>query len=72
MDFYGDYYFGGGFEPFGISKKTKKKAKKKKKLFKKMKKFFKKVRDKVIDTILSTFSQIALSFFDKKFEKAFA
>ena len=72
MDFYGDYYYRGGFEPFEISKKPKKKSKKKKKFFKKVKKFFRKLRDKFVDTVLSTFSQITLLFFDKKFEKVFA
>lgn len=71
MDFY-DFYSESEFEPIKNSKKAQKKSKKKKKFFKKIKKFFKKFRDKVIDMALLTMSQIALRFFDKKFEKAFA
>ena len=67
MDFY-DYYSEREFEPF----KKGKRSKKKKKFFKKAKKFFKKFRNKVIDMVLSTVSQMALRFFDKKLEKSFA
>jgi hypothetical protein len=67
MDY--NYYFGGEFETF---KKSKWMKKPKKKLWKKTRKFFKKLCNKVIDMFLSTASQIAIRFFDKKFEKAFA
>lgn len=67
MDY--NYYFGGEFETFKSSKKGKKKQKK---LLKRAKKSLRKLRDKVIDMILSTVSQIAICYFDKKYEKAFA
>ena len=63
-------YFEGEFEPLGDSKKTKKS--KAKKFLKRTKKFFRKLCDKVVNTVLSTFSQMALHFFDKKLEKAYA
>lgn len=71
MNYY-DYYLESEFEPFKYRKKGKKKSKKKKKFLKRIKKFFKRFRNKAIDMILSTMSQIALRFFDKKLEKAFA
>lgn len=64
-------YFEGEFEPLGDSKKTKK-SKEKKRFLKKAKKFFRKLCDKVVNTVLSTFSQMALHFFDKKLEKMYA
>lgn len=64
-------YFDSEFELFEKGKKVKKKSKKKK-FFKKVKKFFKKFRGKIVDKVLSTVSQIAIRYFDKKFEKAFA
>lgn len=67
MDY--NYYFGGEFETFKSSKKGEKKQKK---LLKRAKKSLRKFRDKVIDMILSTVSQIAIRYFDKKYEKAFA
>lgn len=66
-----NYYFEGEFEPLGDSKKTKK-SKAKKRFLKKAKKFFRKLCDKVVNTVLSTFSQMALHFFDKKLEMAYA
>lgn len=66
-----DYYPESEFESFGGNKKRKK-SKKKKKFLKKTKKFFRKLCDKVVNTVLSTVSQMALHFFDKKLEKAYA
>lgn len=71
MDYY-SYYSEREFEPFEDSSKSTEKSKKKKKFWKKVKKFFVKLRDKVIDAAISTMSQMALRFFDKKMEKAFA
>lgn len=71
MNFYG-FYPKSEFEPLADSKKSKKKSKKQKKFFKKAKKFLKKLRGRVVNMILSTVSQMALHFFDKKLEKAFA
>lgn len=70
MDY--NYYFEGEFETFKKSKWRKKKPKKQRKLLKKAKKFFKRLSKKVFNMVLSTASQIAIRFFDKKFEKAFA
>lgn len=67
-----DSYPESEFEPFEYSKKGKKKSKKKKKFLKRIKKFFKRFRNRAIDVILSTMSQMALRFFDRKLEKAFA
>lgn len=67
MDY--NYFFGGEFKTFKSSKKGKKKQKK---LLKRAKKSLRKFCDRVVDMILSTASQIAIRFFDKKFEKAFA
>lgn len=70
MNYY-DYNTENGFEFFNDDQNSVKKSKPRK-FWKKTKKFFRRVLDKVVDTILSTVSQIALRYFDKKFEKSFA
>ena len=70
MNYY-DYQKENQFEFFNDDQNSVKKSKSRK-FWKKTKKFFRRVLDKVVDTILSTVSQIALQYFDKKYEKSFA
>lgn len=58
-----DFYSEIEFEPFEVRKPKKKK---------KVKKFFKKLGSRVIGIALSTISQMALRWFDKKLKMVFA
>ncbi len=70
MNFY-DYHSENEFEFFKDDQNFVKKSRTKK-FWKKTKKIFIRILDKVVDMVLSTMSQIALRYFDKKFEKSFA
>lgn len=68
---YCDYQKENEFKFFNDNQNSVRKSRTRK-FWKKTKKFFRRVLDKAVDTIMSTISQIALQYFDKKFEKSFA